>query len=275
MAIKKGTGSSSASSFRSKPAPKPRAYRSRMPGPAQDIQAEERLDEQSSGASVAGGKRAERTDSSRRPDSRQHMDRPDNVSLSLSPKMLELAEELADQARMPLRVYLTEALKHIILIHGKRLGKTERYLPEFTSQNKRRTTSWQADSTESVDAPTSRGLRQSGRSQGEGRQFRRVAGDKPRTDISGGDGRGKRRTTNDNRGISRTEGDKQQKSGQQSRFSRLSGQSSGDQKRGQQGQRKRYGKFQASESQGSSGKRGGTASYKKRTRTRQQSRTQN
>jgi len=71
---------------------------------------------------------------------------PDNVSLYLSPRMMELAEELASQSGMHLRAYLSEALKYVLLAHGKRLGKTDKYVAEFVSQNRKKVSTWKAES---------------------------------------------------------------------------------------------------------------------------------
>src|SRR5579885_3346251 len=68
------------------------------------------------------------------------------VSVSLSQKMLELAEELAAEAGMPIRVYLNELLKYALLAHGRRLGKHEKYLPEFTRKSRKRVSTWKPDS---------------------------------------------------------------------------------------------------------------------------------
>jgi hypothetical protein len=72
----------------------------------------------------------------------------DNVSLHLSARMLELAQELSSEANMPLRMYLTEALKYMLLAHGKRLGKHDKYVTEFVSQNKLKTSTWSPEKVE-------------------------------------------------------------------------------------------------------------------------------
>ena len=75
----------------------------------------------------------------------------DNVNLFLSPRMLELAEELAQAEKMNLRQYLTEALKYILLAHGKRLGATEKYVTEFVSQNDKKIATWRSDTPATTD----------------------------------------------------------------------------------------------------------------------------
>ncbi len=70
----------------------------------------------------------------------------DNVSLNLSPRMLQLAEELADESDMSLRQYLIEAIKYVLLAHGKRLGKSEKHLAEFVNENPKKISTWKADS---------------------------------------------------------------------------------------------------------------------------------
>ena len=75
----------------------------------------------------------------------------DNVNLFLSPRMLELAEELAQAEKMNLRQYLTEALKYILLAHGKRLGATDKYVTEFVSQNNKKIGTWRSDSAATAD----------------------------------------------------------------------------------------------------------------------------
>jgi hypothetical protein len=68
--------------------------------------------------------------------------REDNVQLSLSPKMMELAEELAAEMKMGVRTYLLEILKYAILAHGKRLNKQDKYVAEFTNTNQKLVSSW-------------------------------------------------------------------------------------------------------------------------------------
>lgn len=46
---------------------------------------------------------------------------------------------------MPLKLYLTELLKYALLAHGKRLGKKDKYIAEFTSTNKRQVKTWSPD----------------------------------------------------------------------------------------------------------------------------------
>ncbi|MBS2004691.1 MAG: hypothetical protein JST44_24490, partial [Cyanobacteria bacterium SZAS LIN-5] len=75
----------------------------------------------------------------------------DNVNLFLSPRMMELAEELAQAEKMNLRQYLTEALKYILLAHGKRLGATDKYVTEFVSQNNKKIATWRSDSGVTAD----------------------------------------------------------------------------------------------------------------------------
>jgi len=85
----------------------------------------------------------ERRDSFRR---RPSADLPkDNVNLYLSPKLLELADELAQGARMSVRQYLNEALKFVLLTQGKRMGKSDRYVSEFVNQNTKKVSTWKAD----------------------------------------------------------------------------------------------------------------------------------
>ena len=81
-------------------------------------------------------------------------ERQDNVSFFLSERMLELAEELASEAGLPLKAYLSEALKYILLAHGKRLGKSDKYITEFTSQNKTPVATWRPQSGEEESLPT-------------------------------------------------------------------------------------------------------------------------
>jgi hypothetical protein len=68
--------------------------------------------------------------------------REDNVSLYLTDRMLELAEALAQDEDMPLKKYLTEALKYIILAHGQRLGRTDKYIAEFKNVNSTKVSTW-------------------------------------------------------------------------------------------------------------------------------------
>lgn len=67
---------------------------------------------------------------------------PDNVSLYLNPRVLELAENLAEESGMPLRAYLTEALKYVLKAHAGRLGKLDRYVAEFKSTNRSKVAVW-------------------------------------------------------------------------------------------------------------------------------------
>ncbi|MDR3617468.1 MAG: hypothetical protein P4L53_28185, partial [Candidatus Obscuribacterales bacterium] len=127
--------------------PKPRAART-----SDDFQRsfkERRLEEstprsygsESAGAPQEGGY-------PRRPFSKDRNDKPrkpvqpDNVNLFLSPRMIELAEELAQESKMNLRTYMTEALKYVLLAHGKRLGKSDKYVNEFVSQNDKTINTW-------------------------------------------------------------------------------------------------------------------------------------
>jgi hypothetical protein len=66
--------------------------------------------------------------------------------------MLELAEALAQDENMPLKKYLTEALKYIILAHGQRLGRTDKYVAEFKNVNKTKVSTWRP-LTEPTPAP--------------------------------------------------------------------------------------------------------------------------
>jgi hypothetical protein len=72
-------------------------------------------------------------------------ERADNVNLFLSPRLLDLAEELANESGMSIRHYLSEALKYILLAHGKRLGKSDKYVAEFKSENRRTVKTWKPD----------------------------------------------------------------------------------------------------------------------------------
>src|SRR5579885_3442330 len=69
-----------------------------------------------------------------------------NVHLYLSPRMLQLAEELADEAGIPTQRYLVEAIKYVLLAQAGRVGARDRYAAEFTSKAKKRTGTWKADS---------------------------------------------------------------------------------------------------------------------------------
>ncbi len=106
---------------------------------------------------------SERFGSRRRPP--RDTERPDNVSLFLSAAMLELADELAQEARMPLRSYLTEALRYILLAHGKRLGKSDKYIAEFKSQNRKEIGTWRADKNTPAKEMDSQAVRKSPREQ--------------------------------------------------------------------------------------------------------------
>ncbi len=77
---------------------------------------------------------------------------PDNVSLNLSPRLMELAQELAEESKMNIKAYLTEALKYVLLAHGKRLGKSEKFVNEFVSTNSSPVNTWRPVSEQSDQA---------------------------------------------------------------------------------------------------------------------------
>src|SRR4029453_8280920 len=78
---------------------------------------------------------------------------PDNVSLYLNPRGMELAENLAEESGMPLRAYLTEALKYVLQAHAGRVGKLDRYVAEFKSSNRSKVAVWRPEKQEGgVDA---------------------------------------------------------------------------------------------------------------------------
>ncbi len=58
---------------------------------------------------------------------------------------MELAEEMAGEMRMPVREYLVGILKYAILTHGKRIDKTDKYVAEFTSQNRKKVGTWKPE----------------------------------------------------------------------------------------------------------------------------------
>ncbi len=58
---------------------------------------------------------------------------------------MELAEEMAGQMRLPLQEYLVGILKYAILAQGKRLDKTDKYVAEFTSQNRKKVGTWKSE----------------------------------------------------------------------------------------------------------------------------------
>jgi hypothetical protein len=64
------------------------------------------------------------------------------ISIPLSPALMELAKELAAEAGMPIRPFLSQALKHILVVYSGKLGRKDRYLPEMTSTNPRRVRVW-------------------------------------------------------------------------------------------------------------------------------------
>ncbi len=53
-------------------------------------------------------------------------ERENNVNLYLSPRLMDLAGELADQAKMPLKLYLVEEIKYVLLAKAGRLEKKEK-----------------------------------------------------------------------------------------------------------------------------------------------------
>lgn len=65
-----------------------------------------------------------------------------SVSIWLTPGLMELAKELAAEAGMPLRPFLSQALKHILVVYSGKLGRKNKYLPEATSSNTRRVRVW-------------------------------------------------------------------------------------------------------------------------------------
>ncbi|MBZ0187445.1 MAG: hypothetical protein K8F91_14455, partial [Candidatus Obscuribacterales bacterium] len=73
---------------------------------------------------------------------RREEEKPNNLHLYLSPRLLELAAELADEASMPARLYMCELIKVALLSQAGRLENRDRYTAEFVSENKRRTSSW-------------------------------------------------------------------------------------------------------------------------------------
>lgn len=66
---------------------------------------------------------------------------------------MELAEEMAGEMRMPLREYLVGILKYAILTHGKRIDKTDKYVTEFTSQNRKKVATWKPEVEAPEEAP--------------------------------------------------------------------------------------------------------------------------
>jgi len=74
-------------------------------------------------------------------------ERPNNLHLYISPRLLDLAAELADEAGMPVRLFLCELIKNGLLAQAGNTGKS-RYTAEFVSENKRRISYWRPESGE-------------------------------------------------------------------------------------------------------------------------------
>lgn len=161
MNKKEGSRARKPGSDRNAP-PKPRVQRT-----SDDFQRafKERRDRDAEHESQPQGERPAREYSN----TKRRAERPqqeDNVSLFLSPRMMELAEELAQGEKMNLRQYLREALTYILLAHGKRLGKSDKYVTEFVSQNDKKIGTWKSD------APTTEAADASGQERGEEQQDR-------------------------------------------------------------------------------------------------------
>jgi hypothetical protein len=65
--------------------------------------------------------------------------RPDNVHLNLNPRLLELAEDIAQENGMDLQEYLVQALSLVIKTHADKLGMSVRqggqqFVTEYTKE---------------------------------------------------------------------------------------------------------------------------------------------
>ncbi|MDZ4833072.1 MAG: hypothetical protein SGJ27_04655, partial [Candidatus Melainabacteria bacterium] len=84
-------------------------------------------------------------------------ERENNVNLYLSPRLMDLAGELADEAKMTVKMYLVEAIKYVLLAQAGRFDKNDKYKAEFVSQARQRTGTWKADSEKAKDNPAAFG----------------------------------------------------------------------------------------------------------------------
>ncbi|MBX9686316.1 MAG: hypothetical protein K2X27_06410, partial [Candidatus Obscuribacterales bacterium] len=87
-------------------------------------------------ADVVSSSRPQRPRAESRGYGREREERPDNVHLSLSPRMLELAEQIAEENGMDLNEYLVKALVLVIKTQAGQMGMLGRpqYVTEFTRE---------------------------------------------------------------------------------------------------------------------------------------------
>ena len=71
-----------------------------------------------------------------------------NVHLNLSPRLLALAEEFADEEGVPVSKYLVDIIRYVIYAKADSRPQHDRYRTEFVSTNKKTLTSWSPDQEE-------------------------------------------------------------------------------------------------------------------------------
>src|SRR5439155_3495064 len=80
-----------------------------------------------------------------RPRERRSQPAGETVEITLTPRMVELAREMADEAGMSFRVYIAEAVKYVVLAHAKRTGK-DKHIAEFENTNRKSVSVWRSES---------------------------------------------------------------------------------------------------------------------------------
>ena len=90
-----------------------------------------------------GGERTRRGGQGQRPA------KPANVNLNLSPRMLDIAEALAEEAKMSVTTFLTEILKYVLTTQADQRGMNDRkFTSEFKNENAVKTTRWSPEPRE-------------------------------------------------------------------------------------------------------------------------------